>query len=185
MNKLVRYTLLALFCLSAGILFFLIQREFIIIQWSYPSHRNVQSIYIDTTTTKALTLYFWNNERIIDHETSMVWHRTNTAENLKTLVSSWLSLAHSENIFSKLVILQDAVYASQSKEAYLSFDQPLLNPTWSIRKKIFVLQSLLKTISKTDLHVQHIVFLVNHKPMTDEHLNFSYPWPLDGFIQNF
>jgi hypothetical protein len=184
-NKLLGYTLLGLCCLCAGIFFFLVQREFIIIQWSYPSRHQVHNLSSDATTTRTIKLYCWDNERTIDHETSLIWHRSNPAENLKTLVSAWINLAHSEHILSKLAILQDAPYATTSKEAYLSFDQSILDPTWSIRKKIFVMQSLLKTISKTDLKIQHIVFLVNHQPMIDEHLDFSYSWPLDGFIPNF
>ena len=185
MNKQVQYFLLTGICLSLGVLFFLIQREFIIIQWSCPPSNHLQNLSINATTTRTVTLYYWNNERVIDHQMSLVWHRANPSENLKTLISSWIGLAHSEHILSKLVSLQEALYAAQSKEGYLSFDQPILDPAWSIRKKVYFLQSLLKTISKTGLEVQHLVFLVNHQPMTDEHLDFSYSWPLDGFIENF
>lgn len=184
-NKLTRFAFLALACSCSGVLFFLIQREFIIIQWSYPPKNISQNFSVDGTTTRIIMLYCWNNKRLLDHQVSLIWYRTNPAENLKTLVSAWIDFAHSEHILSKSIVLQNAWYASHNKEAYLSFDQPIFDATWSIKKKIFLMQSLLKTIGKTDLQIQHLVFLINHQPMIDDHLDFSYPWPLDGFISNF
>lgn len=174
------YTLIAFFCFGSGLFFFLIQKEFVIVQWSFLKKTNL--ITNNTTTKRNLALYCWNGQQYIDHHQSIVWHRNNHVENLKLLVHVWLQFAHAEKIIAKPVAVQSVLWPTSGQEAYLSFDQNILDPQWSIQKKIFFIEGLLKTITQANIPLHHLVFLVNHTHILDEHLDFSYPWPIDGFV---
>lgn len=182
MNKNHYFYVLAFTCLVIGISFFLIQREFLVIQWSFANKHSIANT--STTTKREITIYCWNGQQYIDHQTSLIWNRANHLANLRVLVDAWLRLTYTEQILSQRVSLQSISWPKLDKEAYLSFDSKLLDHEWSIRTKIFFIQSLFKTISQAQIPLNHIIFLVHYQSMLDEHLDFSYPWPIDGFVQS-
>ena len=63
----------------------------------------------------------------------------------------------------------------------ISFDQLPFLREWSIQKKWQLLDGLSRTISACELEIQSLAFLVRHETMQDDHLDFSQPWPVDGF----
>lgn len=167
---------------ATGLLFFLIEREYILIQCSFFSSKN--NLHPHITTKRNIILYCWNGHKVLDHQTSLVWHRARADNNVTLLVSTWLQFAHQENIITDNIDVECAFVSPQHPtELYLSFNHSPLSSQWSIQKKIFFIESLLKTITQAQFPFQHIIFLVNHQPMSDEHLDFSYPWPLAGFVE--
>jgi hypothetical protein len=45
-----------------------------------------------------------------------------------------------------------------------------------------LIEGLLKTLRENDIKIQRIHFLLHHQPLVDYHLDFSHPWPLEGFL---
>jgi hypothetical protein len=83
---------------------------------------------------------------------------------------------------TKTVSLQSAMLSPAQHELYISFTRNPLEKEKSIQEKWLFIEGLLKTIRENGLMLQAIHFLVQHQPLNDPHLDFSKPWPLQGFL---
>lgn len=129
---------------------------------------------------KDIKCFYWKDDRLCSESVSCVL-RSNKAESIKLIVSSWLSLLYEERVLEKIVEIESVALGSSEQMVYLSFDKNILKREWSIQKKWRVLSGLCKTIMESELGIQNIIFLVGHQSMVDDHLDFSRPWPVDGF----
>jgi len=174
-NKYILY-LAAFIC---GILFFLIYKNILVIK--FLSFSNQNSFFTGNTVIKKnITFYYWKDEKIYSEKKEFVW-LSDKSETLKHFTNEWLSILLQENIIKKRVILNSVALNKEQDVAFMSFDQPIVDLSWSIFDKWNCIESLLKSIKESDFKIKEIVFLVNHKPMKDEHLDFSKAWSILGF----
>jgi hypothetical protein len=173
------YVLLTLIFLGCGMLIFALTRGWIVIK--FPEKYNyIQNYSSLPMSKKSVKLYFWHNNKW-QHETiQLIWSQ-DLSKNLEYLINNWLSLLDDEHIIDKKVMLQTALL-TQSNSAYLSFDRSLFGKEDTTHQKLLLLQGLFKTIKENGIDIQGINFLVQHQPMIDPHLDFSNPWPLNGFV---
>jgi hypothetical protein len=129
-----------------------------------------------------MRFFHGDGDRFEDHRQTLLWSRSDHQENLKLLIQTWLQIAQGEQLIASTVGLQNLFYSADGREAYLSFNQIFLDKEWSIQKKMFFIEGLLKTIVSAQIPIRYIVFLVNYRHMQDEHLDFSSAWPIDGFL---
>ena len=142
-------------------------------------HANVNKSY-----KKKVALFYTKNNKQQHEERELLWSSI-TDDAALTLVQAWLALLEEEEIFSKKITLQQAAVSASGDELLLSFDQPPFDKDASAFKKMILLEDLLKTLRAAfGGAIKKIRFLVNHKPLQDLHLDFSQPWPVDGFRQN-
>lgn len=177
------YILATILSFFIGAFLFFINRNWLVISWipGYSRSENAASILrLKVCAKKKLPCYYWNDGVIKKQNTSVVF-RSNPAEILQLLISNWLVLLYEERILEKTVCVESLSLSSSEQEVYLSFDQSPFLRTWSIEKKWQLFDGLCRTIADSNLGIQTIVFFVNHEPMRDDHLDFSHPWPIDGF----
>ena len=110
----------------------------------------------------------------------MMWRKSIT-DNIQHLTTNWFSFLYEERLMRKRVTVELASFCSQGSELYLSFDQSPFEKEWSTSKKWHLIEGLLKTISASGVPVRYILFLVGHRIMEDMHLDFSQPWPIEGY----
>lgn len=176
------YSFLLLFCIPVimGILFFAFLQNWIIIRLpTTATHKQ----HAPTITKKTVQLIFWHNNKWNTEKTDLIWSEKKD-HNLYYLINSWLSLLDEEEIMTKKVSLQTALLVSSGQEAYLSFDRNPLDKERSTFDKWMWIEGLLKTIRENNITIQKVRLLVHHQPLHDNHLDFSKPWPLIGFIKN-
>ena len=169
-----------------GATLFLINREFLIVKWSWGGFSDIEDL--DNTKKnlilrKSINLYYYKDEKFNTESINTVWF-TSKSENLKHIINNWLSFLHDERILNKKVYLESASLSESEQDVFLSFDQVPFLRDWSIFNKLCLIESLLKTINKVNLGVQKIIFLVDHQVMEDDHLDFSQSWPVDGFLED-
>jgi len=173
-----------LISIAFGILFFLIQRDIILIRWVSGSQRpySVELARKSAVSRKQIKYYFWKEEKFQTEDGTLICKKGNIAGNLKRLINNWITCLQDENLIKRNVFVESVALSSFNEEVFLSFNRPLLSKEWPVIKKWYLIESLFKTVRDAKIPIRSFKFLVNHHHMIDDHLDFSQPWPLDGFI---
>jgi len=177
-KKLILYISLSLLCFSIGIGLFLVRRNWMLIYWvpTYARSDDISGILNKKIALKKnINLFFYKDNSLKKEETSFVW-LSSKAEILKLIIGNWLTLVYEERILEKRIRVESVALSSSEQEAYISFDQSLFLQEWPIHKKAQVLDGLCKTVDEAGLNIQNIMFLVDHEPLEDDHLDFSQPF---------
>ncbi len=181
MKKIV-YLALILTTIITGTLFFLIQRKWLIIHWTFQPIQN--SILLTSkygSKQQKIRVYFGKDDKFRHDDVTIIWNMENKHDTLKHLIDSWLSTLHDEKILNKKLKVETIALGSSEQEAYISLSQNIPWQEWSIIQKWLLVECLLKTIREAGLGIKFVNILVNNKPLEDAHLNFIQPWPIEGF----
>ena len=174
------YIIISLISFISALLFCALYNQWIII--SIPSaHKKEASEKISSFYKKEITLHFFNQNRWHTEKQELLWSDKIT-KNAHQLINAWLSLLDEECITPKKITLQAALL-SHSGTLYISFDHYPFTKEDIIVKKWMFIEGLLKPLTRNDINVQTVQFLVQHQPLTDQHLDFSLPWPAQGFVK--
>lgn len=166
-------------CFLAGMLFFAFYNGWIIIAWPKVTRETIKPV---VAQKKKIDLFFWIAGHWQRETTEIVWS-DESDQNIYRLVNRWLLFLHEEHFMTRQINVQNVLLATRGNEVYLSFDNIPFEKQFNIRQKWFWVESLLKTIRENDIKLQAISILVHHQPLYDVHLDFSSPWPLQGFLE--
>ncbi|MFA5306400.1 MAG: hypothetical protein WC365_03040 [Candidatus Babeliales bacterium] len=164
-------------CSVAGIIFFLIQRNWLIIQFTYTQPAATQQNPHNVTSKKNIRIFYKNKGGWHHEEASIVWNEHNQEQALGQLIKQWLMTLAGEQLIPRNCILESVVFSSSGNEAFVSFDRSFLLSEQSILKKWYVIEGLFKTIHHAGISLTSLMFLVHDQPMTDDHIEFSQPIP--------
>ena len=177
------FIIITALCTLTGIIFFLIQRNILIVRWAFGyTWQPTTTLTQETVTNKTFRFYFWKNEKFHQEDRALIWHSSDYAKNITQLVTHWLACQQEEKILPPSINLLQGTIATASQEAFLIFSTSLFNKEWPIIKKWMLLESLCTTIKESGLPVATLHFFVHQHPMDDPHLDLSQPWPIEGFI---
>ena len=177
------YSIVISICLLCGIFLFFIKRDLIIFQFNFGVGKTGTSKEISKNLVirKKIRLYGWKRENIYYESENVIWF-TDKAESLKHLVNRWLLFLQEERIIGKKIMAESVALSETGQEAFCSFDQYPFVKDWSIFQKLCFLDCLFKTIFQSDFDVKKMNFFVKDQVLTDDHLDFSVSWPIDGFL---
>lgn len=178
MNILKTQATIAFSSLLAGILFFALYNQWIIIK--LPSFAPITTNG-SLINKKKISLHFFHQDKWKTETQDQLWTESVT-KNLSQLINAWLAVLDDERIITKKTVLQSALL-SQSGTAYISFDHNILSKEDPLFKKWMIIEGLLKTIRTNDIPIQNVQLLIQHQQLNDPHLDFSMPWPIYGFIK--
>lgn len=130
---------------------------------------------------KECIFYYWNHEQWNQEKVELMWS-DNKESSLLYLLNNWLTYLDEEHIIHKKITAQTALLSPNGHELYISFDRNPLDQEQSIYEKLLFIESLLKTIRINCSDIMSIIFLVDHQPLHDIHLDFSNPWSITGFL---
>jgi hypothetical protein len=168
--------LIASFCV--GILLFCIAQEWIIL--SLPSHaqERIEHSIARNAKQKTVTLYRWQQNRwCID--TAQIVMSDSVQELVASIVSAWLVMAHEEHVILSNIVLQSALCSQHEDVVYLSLSGSILRQHASTYDNLLCIEGLLRTIRESHVpQIRTCMFLVDHAPMQDAYLDFTYPWQL-------
>jgi len=170
---------------ACGIFFFLVQRNVIILDAPFGKKSVAQErarvLQEKTVIRKKIRYYFFKDERLEHEDVMLMWHKGNIAANLKHLTNNWITFLQDESLIKNGVCLESVALSAFNEQAYLSFNQSFLARSRSVFQKWALVESLFKTIRCAEIPIRSIAILVENNYMRDDHLDFSYPWPIDGF----
>ena len=170
---------LYLICISVtliGVIFFALQKEWLILQWP---------VKIELTThiqcyKKGCKLFYWNQDSLQQERIELIWSQQEQA-NIHYLVNALLIFLYDEDLLQKKVQAETTIISPSGAELLISFDRNPFIKQQSIKEKLVLIDALLKTI-QAHASTNMVRFLVRHKPLHDPHLDFSYSWPIEGFL---
>jgi hypothetical protein len=165
-----------------GALFFMFQRGWIIVQFTFmPTFQPASAVAAskDATYQKEVRLYYWKEDKWHYETTTIVWNEHNDGQNLRQMAKQWLVLLSDEHVLPFQVGIESVALSSTGGEAYVSFNRSLFIKDWSIQYKWQILNRLFKTIRYAMPSVQTISLLVHNRPMEDDHIECTYPLPVE------
>jgi len=130
---------------------------------------------------KKITLYYWHNNNWHSENSELLWS-SNKVDCVTYLIRAWLTVLEEEKATSRSITLQTAILTASQQELLLSFDRKPFDHESNTYTKWMWIEGLLKTIRLNNLDIQRITFLEHHQPLQDDHLDFSNPWPIKGFL---
>lgn len=161
-----------------GMLFFAWYYEMIIFR--FPT-KHFQLTDQNQACKKAISLiYFKDGIWQSSVKDMILTHDMNS--NCKLIIQQLSNVLVEEKIIIKPLLLQDCMY-SNTQELYISFAKSPLPKQTSIYEKSLIIESILATLQVSEIPIKHVIFCLAHQPLQDNHLDFSKPWPIEGFMQ--
>jgi hypothetical protein len=176
--RLVAFSFIIFSALMAGIFFAAYQNEWIIFQLPAAARQTYFSARIQK---KMVTIVLYKNDEWYTEKKERIWPAAK-AEKIEHLLHAWQLLIDEDLPAAKQSSVQLVMLNKTENDLYVSFDRSPLLKEWSIMRKWYHIESLLKTVRANGIELRSVYFLVQHQPLEDAHLDFSNGWPSQGFI---
>ena len=163
----------------AGIIFFLVQRNYVIVQvTSNPFASPSLQAGGDVGSNRPIKIYFWKHDKWLTDDATVLWNQQDVTSNTSHVIKQWLLTLQDEHLVSSHILVESVSVDDAGSEVYVSFDHSLFAREWSIHQKWKILESLFKTLRFAITGLQTMVLLVHHQPMQDDHLMLDQPLPI-------
>lgn len=130
---------------------------------------------------RPVGIYVPRDYALVKETRELIWPET-VADKALAVVRAWANLLDDEGVLDKRVSVQSAATSADDSHLFISFDRPPFTERMPTIEKLYVIESLLKTLRGEELGCSSVTFLVHHTVMRDPHLDFSQPWPVAGFF---
>ncbi len=161
--------------LLLGILFYIFFQHIVFISipisWKVPQKT--------LASKKSISLEIWNGTTLKKNTKNIVG--ANDQELLTIAIKHWLIELGEEVSSLQNIQLQSCMMDVHEQELFLSFDASFLKQDWSIEQKVFLIESLQRTLYSLCPTLTSIHYCTHYKPLVDSHLSFSQAWPISGF----
>jgi len=174
------YIVISCFTGIMGILYYAWQEEWLIIR--HPSWQSQTTKQSQLFTKKKCSIFTQQHNKWEQEQIELIWSDNDEPANIKTLTQSVLTLFFEEQSSRKKIYVTAVLKTNNDFECIISFDRSPFSKQMSIRQKLMIIESILKTLRENGIKANKFRFLANHQPLTDPHLDFSEPWPLEGFL---
>ena len=170
--------ILSILLITLGCVSYLIHNEYMVILFP---EKNL--IPYSTTRSQPINtvLYTWTPQEQYATEKVTLLPEQTPQKTLHTLVQTWLNLQEYPQMH--VPTLATSALSYDKKNLFLNFSHYPFTKESSTYTKLAWLQGLLKTIHEHANNIEHVYFLVDNKPLSDYELDFSYPWPITGFLE--
>jgi hypothetical protein len=170
--------ILSIIFFSLSVAFFAYQESWII--FIVPHKKEVVQLSAETKPAEAV-LYFWKYEKWNFEKVSYI-KSSDQAQNIKNLAHLYFRLLDDEAVIHNDVSVNSVVLHKNKQIAFISCNQSPFNAQDHTKTKLMIIEGLLKTLRDNNVSTSSIQFLINHQPLTDDHLDFTIPWPLTGYL---
>lgn len=174
--------ILVILCLSAGILFFCVHQQWLVVYWN---KKNNTLLKQHNVAKKTVSLFIKKDQRWYQEDAQILWSEHDSENSINHLIAQWLNLAAEEQAIDAATKIQSVLLSPSKQELYISFDTYPFTPTQSAHEKSMCIEGLLKTLRENKITIPSVYFLVHHKLLVDYHLDFSQAWPLSGFLVKY
>ncbi|HSW75799.1 MAG TPA: hypothetical protein VLG50_02050 [Candidatus Saccharimonadales bacterium] len=182
MKKNIFYFVVSLLLVAMGCLFFLYQESWIV--FSFPQKQSLHALTNQQKiNSKEVSLWIWNNRKILKKETTEIMYGQDITQNIKILLNNWFLFLEEEGLTDKQIFVQSVALSPAGHEAFISLNQYPFDKSASTFQKLMLIESLLKTLQENKIPITAIRLLVHHQPLQDDHLNFDTAWPIQGYLE--
>lgn len=171
-------TFLAIILLAISFIFFAYQESWII--FMMPHKKEVIQLSTEIKPAEAL-LSFWKHGKWNFEKVSYI-KSSDPAQNIKTIAHLYFRLLDDEEIIHNDVEVNSVVLHRNKQIAFISCNQSPFNNQDHTKIKLMIIEGVLKTLRENNISIPLIQFLTNHQPIIDDHLDFTIPWPIKGYL---
>lgn len=164
---------------ALGILFFCIYQEWLVIYWNRPS--KLMATHQNNHTKQSVFITLWKDNQWLKKGCTIM-HEENETAKLAAITTAWLLSAYDQQLLLKKITLEKAEISPSGTEGFLSFSESFFDQEATAQEHLFLIESLLKTLQNNNISCQQIMFLAQDQPLNSLYLDFSLPWPLQGFL---
>lgn len=132
---------------------------------------------------RRCSLFYLKTSGVEKEEANLVWAPDRPGANIQVLLNAWCDGALRDGLISQKTAIESATYNQESGEVILSLTGSLCDSNADIKAKVFLIESMLKTLRQTGIFIRSVMFLVHQQPLKDRDLDFSCFWPIEGFIE--
>lgn len=169
------YFLVSTLCGAAGIIFFLIQHDFIILQLPFKSIEKQPSEAVQKNLQLNTSVFFVHGDKILHEKIKLSYAQLNEQEQTDLLAKKWLAKNINERNISPHITITSTAININENYIFICFNESFLNVDWGINQNWLLLQTLLKTLHSGGIKRYGVLFCVDDKPMSDRQLDFSQP----------
>lgn len=173
-----RYMYISIGALLAGMLFYGFYNKLIIIRLP---QRTYDARYEHRAFRRKTRLTYFNGERFIGEDRELIYSEDIQAT-LTDLVAAWLTLLDEEQALVKKVAVQSVILDPRRNTAFISFNKNPFYKGQSTYAKLMFIEGLLQSLRASEIPLKKIQLLVGHVPLPDDHLDFSHPWTINGYL---
>lgn len=170
------YAILSGIIFIVGVLFFAFYHEYLIINLKKPIKTQLTAA---PTAQQKVMMHFWKEKWKFD-EIQLLLNQ-NPCHDAQLILANWIELALDEHILTKKITVQPAMITQDNQHLYISFDLNPFGKESATFEKWMIIEGILKTIHGALPSIKRVTFLLDHQPLTDAQLDFSNPWPIEGF----
>lgn len=179
-NKLLNtIVMVCISCFASGLIFFGWYHHYLI--FMTPANANDYTLAGQAYEKKLITLWYHKQDIQYHETTELIWPQS-TSLRAYTIITRWLALLEEEEVLSKKITIETCITNERITELFISLDRTLFTKHQSAYQKLLLVQDLLQTLQENGIQTGKIHFLIHHKPLEDVHLDFSNPWPIEGFV---
>ncbi len=177
MKKTTNYAIITGISFGLGFLYYAWHAEWIIINIpTSKDHTKTDNNFIK----KKGIIYHWRETKWLQEPLEILWS-TQESNNAQQLAQATLSLLAEEHGLKKKIAVQRVLLAPETQQLLVFLNQSPFAKSMSIRTKLMIIESILKTLRENGIKAPLINFFVDNQPLPDTHLDFSVSWPLQGF----
>jgi len=164
--------------LVAGTFFFYMHQHFLFVLVTRPSYSQTEQ---ELCSKRSIALHYWSGKTWQRETTELLWPIPEELCIIQ-IINQLGNVLQEEKITANKATVQAASFTPTGNCLLLSFVDKFLPADASIFEKTMIVESMLRTMKENNVTAREVLFLHNHQPLQDAHLDFEHPWPLQGFI---
>lgn len=178
MNKNIRISVVTFFL---GALVYAYRNNLIIIRYPWVIRHAAQGIQAHK---KKCKIWYEKQGNFTFESQQIIWDDYHIVANASRLISAYLALIDEEGKLDKKIQVQAVTLNPNQTELLISLSHAPFNEEMSTYDKWMMIEGLLQTIRENITTIKSVIFLIQNQPFTDPHLDFSCPWPIEGFLSS-
>lgn len=175
-----QFLYLSLATFVIGILLFAWRNEWIIIHVPALFHpAGEKGIAVNK---QAIKVSYYKQENWHTENAETIWEHGADAKNSARVAGAYFTLLYEEALTEQKIDIEAAATDQKDTTLYVSLTHNPLPTEATVKEKLMIVEGLLRTLREAVPALNKVVLLVHHQPLTDYHLDFAQPWPIEGFL---
>ncbi len=161
-----------------GVIFYLHHNNMLFIKVIMPLDMPSSAAGVHALERKSIAFYIIEKTGSVILKKGKMMTNGNLKDEYEWIVRGWLECYYNVHQLNPVAALQSVLVGMRGTDLYISYTDNWLPASFSTYAKYCSVVGLLHTLFMYDAQLKTVFFLVDHKPMIDNHLSFSLPWDI-------
>lgn len=167
------YIIIFLQSVALGGLYVLWNNDFLIWQGNQPNEHKIEA----KPTSEKVDVYFVKHD-ILQKESLLITYKSDH-EKISKILAQWTETVWEEKIINQRIGVDFLSIDNATGTLYCSLTKKPFSNQSSTRKKLEMFYGLFKTIDNANINIKYCIILCHNHVFQDDHIDFSFAWPID------